>query len=72
MPDLIASASSRFDLASDQERIGDRVRITSGPLQGLSGTIAELVGDQVLVDLRCTVDGLFVRCSLQNVAMENE
>ena len=49
-------------------RVGESVLIARGPLQGLAGQIAEIDGDEVLVDLRDTVDGLLVRCPAGQLA----
>jgi hypothetical protein len=59
MPDLLADASEPVLLINS---VGERVLIARGPLQGLSGLIAEIDGDEVLVDLRSTISGLLVRC----------
>jgi transcription antitermination factor NusG len=48
--------------------VGERVLIARGPLQGLSGLIAEIDGDEVLVDLRDTISGLLVRCQAAQLA----
>lgn len=48
--------------------VGERVRIGRGPLQGLAGQIAEIVGDEVVVDLRDTVNGLLIRCPANQLA----
>jgi transcription antitermination factor NusG len=64
MPELLADSSSIFAVSSN---VGERVRITRGPLEGLSGPVTELAGDEALVDLRSIVAGLFVRCRLSNL-----
>jgi transcription antitermination factor NusG len=59
MPDLLTDAT---EPALVRNRVGERVRIARGPLQGLTGLIAEIDGDEILVDLRATISGLLVRC----------
>jgi hypothetical protein len=59
MPDLLATASDP-DLVVNS--VGERVLIARGPLRGLSGLVAEVDGDEVLVDLRNMIGGLLVRC----------
>lgn len=69
MPDTVADASRRFSLFSGTESLGSRVRITRGPLEGLLGLVAALYENEVLVDLRDTATGLFVRCQKAHLAL---
>jgi transcription antitermination factor NusG len=48
--------------------VGDRVTIARGPLKGLAGRIAEIDGQEVLVDLRDACNGLLVRCPANQLA----
>jgi transcription antitermination factor NusG len=65
MPELLADTAVRVLVIYS---VGDRVRIDRGPLQGLSGLVAEIDGDEVLVDLRDMIGGLLVRCPANQLA----
>ena len=65
MPDLLADASAAVFVTYS---VGERVRIGRGPLQGLTGQVAEINGDEVLVDLRDTINGLLIRCPANQLA----
>lgn len=70
MPELVANATSRTEITYDRHQIGSRVLISRGPLKGLSGFIAELAGEEVLVDLSSSIDGLLVRCRRQHLEID--
>ena len=65
MPELVADATEPTFVINC---VGERVLIARGPLQGLTGLIAEVDGDEVLVDLRATIGGLLVRCPMGQLA----
>ena len=65
MPDLLADTSAPALVIYN---VGERVRISRGPLQGLSGLIAEINGEEVLIDLRDIVSGLLIRCPANQLA----
>jgi transcription antitermination factor NusG len=65
MPDLLTASSHPVSVANG---VGERVLIVRGPLQGMSGLIAEVNGDEALVDLRGTISGMLVRCPVCQLA----
>ena len=42
-------------------RIGHQVRIVRGPLNGLTGTLFSIQGDECLTELSTTPEGVYVR-----------